>query len=291
MPLSAEKLFKRIAVFSDFSSIFYILYSVLDSKDSSMSSILNNPAFTVLVIAGVATIISYLIPPLWRHFRVKKNLLFEISSYIGILAIIIVGIILWTKGKNNSITNTVSIVKPIDSVMNVPLVIPKTTSVKEINTSKNKTSPKKQKNVSAISQKNENGKNEANQNTGTNNGNIGGEGNTVAKNVVQWDNYGHNGDTYNEPQITEALKLDVLKSLDIFKKENNMGTVKCIFVGKISNSNAFTLTIKLREYLEANGYESGGSIGSIGMPDFNGYQIIKFMGCLEVIVGIMPLEK
>ena len=137
----------------------------------------------------------------------------------------------------------------------------------------------------------ENGKNEANQNTGTNNGNIGGEGNTVAKNVVQWDNYGHNGDTYNEPQITEALKLDVLKSLDIFKKENNMGTVKCIFVGKISNSNAFTLTIKLREYLEANGYESGGSIGSIGMPDFNGYQIIKFMGCLEVIVGIMPLEK
>lgn len=59
----------------------------------------------------------------------------------------------------------------INKPINSPLIIPTTTSKKEL--------PQTKKEIPGINQTNKNGNNEANQNTGNNSGNMGGQNNTV----------------------------------------------------------------------------------------------------------------
>lgn len=141
------------------------------------------------------------------------------------------------------------------------------------------------KTASNISQNNKEGKNEINQNLGTNNGNIGGDGNK--SHIVQGtgNSVGVNGDVNIDTQPKmNAQNLSELYSR-VQQEQEKFGIVgKNICLQILPSSNGQKVLIQIRELLESKGYTV-----RPGSPFMNGFKGILInhleKECVLIIIG------
>jgi hypothetical protein len=139
--------------------------------------------------------------------------------------------------------------------------------------------PKKANN--AITQKNKNGKNEANQNPGTNNGNIGGENNKSETHTVNGTNLGINGNlnvylnkdrTISDKDGNRIIQM-ALDSMKFYNVEN-----KYVHLEKADGTNGELVYEKLADLIKAKGFNLvEHRTMFVGMP--KGIQITRETEC------------
>jgi hypothetical protein len=128
-----------------------------------------------------------------------------------------------------------------------------------------------------IKQQNKKGNNEANQNSGTNQGNIGGSNNTVVNKVHQVgrDNYGINGDAYftTDRQFTDQDATSLTSLIQRLEANNNKKYDS--FLITLYNGTPNNLFVaQMKKFLAARGYR------------FYGYQMANGIGLEENFIKL-----
>jgi hypothetical protein len=123
--------------------------------------------------------------------------------------------------------------------------------------------------VKHINQQNVNGDN--NLNTGVNNGNIGGQGNTVI----------------NERHLTQADEIAMFKMIDSIKEQNHSNKM-CFSIFSTTNSNGGKVSNEIYNALIKNGYSMLGN-GTSFAQGLNGIVIEfdKSDSCISITVGVL----
>ncbi|WP_160713854.1 hypothetical protein [Chitinophaga solisilvae] len=156
-----------------------------------------------------------------------------------------------------------------------------------------KAAPAKEKPVVPV-QKNQSGKNEANVNTGTNNGIIGGENNKAdnSNHIVQGNNNGINGDVtvIAEKTFASGEENELLKLIDKLEKENNIA-FSCFNIYVLNTSNGQKVAQQMTDFLVSKGYtlQRSGIRFAAGGKGGKGINVIydNQSGCLDITVGTL----
>ena len=157
----------------------------------------------------------------------------------------------------------------------------------DVNNSLIKSLPKKQ--AATISQINKDGKNEVTQNSGINNGMIGGTGNTKEEHIVNGINNGINGNVNvnTERELQESDKLPLINFIEKIKKDNGSNTT-CIELFSSNSTNSQKMLPQLRAFLSKVGYMVKEGYGyKLFTSPISGIDISYKDNCVQITVGAL----